>query len=66
MANQHKHKLRGVRGIPDDLWKDVDIGAKSIGADRSAVTRQLWEAWLGYPGAEWPPAPKREEGGAGE
>jgi hypothetical protein len=62
MVNQHKHKLRGLRGISDDLWEDVDVGAKSIGEDRSAVTRQLWEAWLGYPGAEWPPPPKDPPG----
>ncbi|WP_433701744.1 hypothetical protein [Nocardiopsis sp. CA-288880] len=62
MANQHKHKLRGVRNTPDELWDALDAGAKSIGSDRSAVTRQLWEAWLGYPGAEWPPAPKQDAG----
>jgi len=60
MANQHKHKQRVLRGIPDDLADDFDTAAKRTGSDRSAVTRQLWEAWLGYPGAEWPPAPERE------
>ncbi|QVJ03093.1 hypothetical protein KGD82_13745 [Nocardiopsis eucommiae] len=59
MANQHKHKLRGVRNTPDYLWDDLDTGAKSIGEDRSSITRQLWEAWLGYPGAQWPPAPSK-------
>lgn len=59
MANQHRHKQRVLRGIPDELVNDFDTAAKRAGSDRSAITRQLWEAWLGYPGAQWPPAPSK-------
>jgi len=57
MANQHKEKLRGVRGVDDALWQDLDEAAKSVGGDRSRITRQLWEWFVGRPGAELPERP---------
>lgn len=66
MANQHRYKQKVIRGVPDELANDFDAAAKKAGSDRSAVTRQLWEAWLGYPGAQWPPAPVKGGEGAGE
>ena len=57
MANMHKHPLRGIRGIEDRLWEDLDTYAKAAGGDRSAVTRQLWEWFVGRPGAELPERP---------
>lgn len=64
MANQHRHKQKVIRGVTEELANDFDTAAKRAGSDRSAITRQLWEAWLGYPGAHWPPAPVKggEEG----
>lgn len=54
----HKQPVRGLRGIDDQLWEDLGTGAESIGSDRSAVARQLFEWWLGRPGAESPPRPR--------
>lgn len=57
MANQHRHKQRVVRGIPEDLAADFDAAARAAGSDRSAVTRQLWEWYAGRPGVELPARP---------
>jgi hypothetical protein len=57
MANQHKEKLRGIRGVDDALWTDLDAAAKTLGSDRSRITRQLWEWLVGRPGAELPERP---------
>lgn len=58
MANQHKHRARQVRGADDQLWEDLDAATKAAGyADRSAITRQLWEWFVGRPGAELPERP---------
>ncbi|MFE5912068.1 hypothetical protein ACFQ6B_23705 [Streptomyces wedmorensis] len=57
MANQHKHKQRVIRGIPDDLVEEVDTAARAAGSDRSAITRQLWEWYASRPGAELPKRP---------
>ncbi|MGI5122786.1 hypothetical protein ACQEU5_25040 [Marinactinospora thermotolerans] len=61
MANQHREKLRGVRGVDDDLWADLHAAATALGTDRSAITRQLWEWWLKRPGATLPPPPPTTE-----
>jgi hypothetical protein len=61
MANQHKEKLRGIRGVDDQLWNDLDTAAKAAGADRSAVTRELWEWYVQRPGAELPERPVSSE-----
>jgi hypothetical protein len=57
MANQHKHKLRGIRGIDDDLWTDLDQATARAGTDRSAITRTLWEWYVRRPDAELPERP---------
>lgn len=57
MANQHKLPLRGIRGTDDQLWTDLDEAAKSLGSDRSAVTRQFWEWFTGRPDATLPERP---------
>lgn len=57
MANAHKHKQRVLRGIDDQLAEDFDQAARRIGGDRSAVTRQLWEWFVGRPGAALPTRP---------
>lgn len=66
MANQHKHPLRGVRGVDDQLWSDLDTTAKTLGTDRSRLTRQLWEWMVGRPGSVLPerPASSKEASGA--
>lgn len=59
MANVHKHKGRYIRGADDELWKDLDAATKAAGhADRSAVTRQMWEWFVGRPGATLPERPQ--------
>lgn len=57
MANVHKYKQRALRGIGDDLAADFDAATRSAGSDRSAITRQLWEWYVGRPGAELPERP---------
>ena len=57
MASQHAHKLRGIRGVDDRLWADVDTAAKLRGSDRSAVTRDLWRWYVGRPDAALPARP---------
>lgn len=44
MANAHKHKLRGIRGIDDETWDAFDEATKAAGTDRSASVR----AWVDY------------------
>lgn len=57
MANAHKHKQRVLRQIDDPLWADLGDGAHTMGSDRSAVSRQLFEWWVGRAGAELPERP---------
>lgn len=57
MANQHKHKQRVLRGIPDDLADAFDAAARASGGDRSSITRQLWEWYAARPGAVLPDRP---------
>ncbi|MFF7949123.1 hypothetical protein [Streptomyces griseorubiginosus] len=57
MANQHSQKLRGIRGVDDALWTDLDHAAKAAGSDRSKVTRELWEWFVGRSGAQLPNRP---------
>jgi hypothetical protein len=64
MANQHKHPLRCVRGVDDDLWADLDKAAKAAGADRGTITRQLWEWYVSRPGAKLPGRPPTPEKGS--
>lgn len=60
MANQHKHPLRCVRGVDDELWTDLDAAAKSAGEDRSSISRRLWEWYVRRPGAKLPERPESE------
>ena len=62
MANQHKHSLRCLRGVDDELWASLDKAAKAAGEDRSSITRQLWEWYIGRPGANLPSRPPVQEG----
>lgn len=58
MANQHRHKGRYIRGADDQLWDDLGAAVQTAGLpDRSAVTRQLWEWYVGRPGAVLPERP---------
>ena len=57
MANAHKHKQRVLRGIDDQLAEDFDTAARAADSDRSRITRQLWEWYVGRPGAELPARP---------
>ncbi|MFJ6085146.1 hypothetical protein ACIQI8_27430 [Streptomyces sp. NPDC092369] len=61
MANQHSQKLRGIRGVGDALWADLDHATKRAGSDRSKVTRQFWEWYVQRPGAELPERPAGSE-----
>lgn len=61
MANQHSQKLRGIRGVDDTLWTDLDHAAKRTGSDRSKVTRELWEWYVGRPDADLPERPAGSE-----
>ncbi len=61
MANQHSKKLRGIRQIDDDLWAELDTAAKAVGEDRSALTRQFYEWFVGRPGAQLPERPPPTE-----
>ena len=61
MANQHAHKLRGIRGVDDELWEDVKDTAQEAGSDASSVTRDLWQWYVRRPGAELPDRPERPE-----
>ena len=58
MANQHKEKLRGVRGIDDQLWDDFDASASQQESDRSALLRRFIEWHVRRPGAELPERPE--------
>lgn len=61
MANQHKEKLRGIRGVDEALWTDLDRATKAAGSDRSKVTRELWEWYVRRDGAELPERPAAPE-----
>ncbi|GFH34269.1 hypothetical protein SCWH03_04830 [Streptomyces pacificus] len=52
-----------MRGISDELVNDFDAAAHAAGSDRSNITRQLWEWYVGCPGAK---LPDRPAGGARE
>ncbi len=58
MANQHKEKLRGARGIDDQLWNEFDTTAKQVDSDRSALLRAFIEWHVRRPGAELPHRPE--------
>lgn len=57
MANQHKEKLRGLRGVDDDLWQDFAAAVARAHSDRSAELRRFIEWYVGRPSAERPIKP---------
>lgn len=56
MANQHREKLRGVRGVDDQLWADFEAAVGALDSDRSAELRRYMEWVVGRPDA---PEPRR-------
>lgn len=63
MANMHKHPARGLRNIPEDLWRDFETTAQQMGGDRSAILRRYMEWCVGRTGAELPVPPDTGAGG---
>jgi hypothetical protein len=61
MANQHKEKLRGVRGVDDQLWADFQAATGRTGSDRSAELRRFMEWYVRRAGAEHPSRPDQSE-----
>ncbi|WP_146051282.1 hypothetical protein [Streptomyces noursei] len=47
MANQHKHPVRGLRGIPNDLWAAFDEATQRQHTDRSSELRRFMEWYVG-------------------
>lgn len=58
MVNQHSHPVRGLRGIPGDLWERYDEAVKRAGSDKSA-TVAAFIRWYIHEGElpERPPSP---------
>jgi hypothetical protein len=61
MANMHKHPVRGLRGIPEDLWADFEAATQRADSDRSAELRSYMEWYVRRPGAEHPRRPEAGE-----
>lgn len=61
MANMHKEKLRGVRGVDDQLWTDFEAATARADSDRSAELRRYMEWYVRRPGAEHPRRPQESE-----
>lgn len=57
MANQHKEKLRGLRGVDQQLWDDFEKAAGRADSDRSAEMRRFIEWYVSRPGADLPTKP---------
>ncbi|MBR7832445.1 hypothetical protein KDL01_04205 [Actinospica durhamensis] len=57
MVNQHKHAVRGLRGISDELWNEFEAAARVVGHDRSHLCRQFIEWFVRRPDAELPSRP---------
>lgn len=59
MANMHKHPVRGLRGIDNDLWRDFESAVKRADpeSDRSAELRSYMQWFVGRPGAQLPERP---------
>lgn len=55
--HRHRHKQRVLRGIDDALTTEFDAAAAKAGSDRSRITRQLWEWYVGRPDVELPERP---------
>lgn len=61
MANMHKHPVRGLRGIDDELWRDFAAAAARADSDRSAELRAYMEWYVRREGAEHPRRPAAPE-----
>jgi len=57
MANQHKHPVRGLRGIDAELWTDFEAATGHANSDRSAELRAFMEWYVRRPEAEHPRRP---------
>lgn len=59
MANQHKHKARQIRDVPQEDWEEFE---RAVPADetRSSVIAAFIAAYIGKPGARMPRRPKRD------
>jgi metal-responsive CopG/Arc/MetJ family transcriptional regulator len=55
--HRHRHKQRVLRGIDDELAAEFDAATHRAHTDRSSITRQLWQWYVGRPGAELPERP---------
>lgn len=62
MANQHKHRVRGLRGIPDELWDAFERETSRADTDRSAALRAYMEWYVRQPGAPLPDRPPAQVG----
>ncbi|NUP53397.1 MAG: hypothetical protein HOW97_39655 [Catenulispora sp.] len=62
MANMHKHPVRGLRGIEQQLWDNFEKSAQAVGSDRSALLRRFMEWHTGQPDAELPKRPEPSKG----
>lgn len=58
MANMHKHPVRGLRGIDEELWRDFEAATVRAGTDRSAELRRYMEWYVDRPDAELPERPE--------
>jgi hypothetical protein len=59
MANQHKHRARGLRGIEDDLWNEFATASEAAGTDRSSAVREFIEWYVHRTGANLPVRPPK-------
>ncbi|MFE6355835.1 hypothetical protein ACFVOO_23640 [Streptomyces rochei] len=57
----HKHPVRGLRGISDDLWRDFEAATQRTDSDRSAELRRFMEWYVRRDGAEHPRRPAAPE-----
>jgi hypothetical protein len=61
MANMHKHPVRGLRGIDEDLWRDFEAATGRAETDRSAELRRYMEWYVRRDGAALPERPAAPE-----
>ncbi|MFI8206918.1 hypothetical protein [Streptomyces sp. NPDC085937] len=61
MANMHKHPVRGLRGIDEELWRDFEAATRRAESDRSAELRRFMEWYVRRPDAEHPRRPATPE-----
>jgi hypothetical protein len=63
MANQHKHPVRGLRGIDGNLWADFEAATRRANSDRSAELRRFMEWYVRRDEAEQPSRPEAGSNG---